>query len=119
GIRDFHVTGVQTCALPICRGVVLLRGGLLGAHHPSLSPYSPPGGTSCAPSQPGARPPPCVPHAPAGATCYPVVTSPYTTGDRRWPSTGTGSKGPSPERPGLSGSTPTRRCPSLPCSPHG
>src|SRR5690606_41055250 len=20
GIRDFHVTGVQTCALPICRG---------------------------------------------------------------------------------------------------
>src|SRR5690606_40317365 len=23
GIRDFHVTGVQTCALPICRGVTL------------------------------------------------------------------------------------------------
>src|SRR6266511_4682511 len=21
GIRDFHVTGVQTCALPICRGI--------------------------------------------------------------------------------------------------
>src|SRR5690606_39625426 len=21
GIRDFHVTGVQTCALPICQGV--------------------------------------------------------------------------------------------------
>src|SRR5690606_39848511 len=23
GIRDFHVTGVQTCALPICAGVQL------------------------------------------------------------------------------------------------
>src|SRR5579883_3616106 len=23
GIRDFHVTGVQTCALPICKDVVL------------------------------------------------------------------------------------------------
>src|SRR5207253_6914834 len=23
GIRDGHVTGVQTCALPICRGIVL------------------------------------------------------------------------------------------------
>src|SRR5690606_14629789 len=29
GIRDFHVTGVQTCALPICREVPgVARGGL-------------------------------------------------------------------------------------------
>src|SRR5690606_40676479 len=27
GIRDFHVTGVQTCALPISRRVELLAGG--------------------------------------------------------------------------------------------
>src|SRR5690606_40695702 len=32
GIRDFHVTGVQTCALPICleigrEGVVVVAGG--------------------------------------------------------------------------------------------
>src|SRR5690606_39819867 len=26
GIRDFHVTGVQTCALPICPGSLRLRG---------------------------------------------------------------------------------------------
>src|SRR5690606_5636273 len=25
GIRDFHVTGVQTCALPICRGICRAR----------------------------------------------------------------------------------------------
>src|SRR5690606_40315699 len=25
GIRDFHVTGVQTCALPICAGAQRLR----------------------------------------------------------------------------------------------
>src|SRR5690606_39980452 len=24
GIRDFHVTGVQTCALPICLGIALV-----------------------------------------------------------------------------------------------
>src|SRR5690606_39456141 len=31
GIRDFHVTGVQTCALPIFRGGrVLVRGGARG-----------------------------------------------------------------------------------------
>src|SRR5690606_40315314 len=29
GIRDFHVTGVQTCALPICRGRQLRRPGHL------------------------------------------------------------------------------------------
>src|SRR5207302_6826363 len=27
GIRDFHVTGVQTCALPICSGGVRIRIG--------------------------------------------------------------------------------------------
>src|SRR5690606_40713072 len=27
GIRDFHVTGVQTCALPICVGYALLVAG--------------------------------------------------------------------------------------------
>src|SRR5690606_40148917 len=26
GIRDFHVTGVQTCALPICHGPAALPG---------------------------------------------------------------------------------------------
>src|SRR5690606_39748274 len=26
GIRDYHVTGVQTCALPICAEVISLRG---------------------------------------------------------------------------------------------
>src|SRR5271165_7057447 len=28
GIRDFHVTGVQTCALPICAGGMVNRGFL-------------------------------------------------------------------------------------------
>src|SRR5690606_40039142 len=28
GIRDFHVTGVQTCALPICRARDALRDGV-------------------------------------------------------------------------------------------
>src|SRR5690606_40941444 len=32
GIRDFHVTGVQTCALPIYRASPLLRRG--GPSHP-------------------------------------------------------------------------------------
>src|SRR5690606_39776569 len=32
GIRDFHVTGVQTCALPIC---VLAQGGRVGALLPA------------------------------------------------------------------------------------
>src|SRR5690606_40601448 len=31
GIRAFHVTGVQTCALPICPGARLLLLGLSGA----------------------------------------------------------------------------------------
>src|SRR5690606_40767744 len=29
GIRDFHVTGVQTCALPICGGIVAIKDTLL------------------------------------------------------------------------------------------
>src|SRR5207302_6585965 len=29
GIRDFHVTGVQTCALPICSLVLVTSAGLL------------------------------------------------------------------------------------------
>src|SRR3989449_9171625 len=32
GIRDVAVTGVQTCALPIC-GVVLVHGGAIVAQH--------------------------------------------------------------------------------------
>src|SRR5690606_40222659 len=32
GIRDFHVTGVQTCALPIFEGLVLFQLGALGNH---------------------------------------------------------------------------------------
>src|SRR5690606_40415320 len=38
GIRDFHVTGVQTCALPICI-VWLLPGGARGVVHVPLYPY--------------------------------------------------------------------------------
>src|SRR5690606_40720188 len=38
GIRDFHVTGVQTCALPISGGrmsaAMLLPTSLLGSHAP-------------------------------------------------------------------------------------
>src|SRR6266511_2146725 len=30
GIRDFHVTGVQTCALPICQGRVEIAAELRG-----------------------------------------------------------------------------------------
>src|SRR5690606_39611765 len=36
GIRDFHVTGVQTCALPISLGVVLDAHGLEVALHPAV-----------------------------------------------------------------------------------
>src|SRR5690606_40966361 len=32
GIRDFHVTGVQTCALPISQHVFLRAEGLTGLH---------------------------------------------------------------------------------------
>src|SRR5690606_40260640 len=35
GIRDFHVTGVQTCALPICSGGKCI-GSLLNAAPPGL-----------------------------------------------------------------------------------
>src|SRR5690606_39692869 len=31
GIRDFHVTGVQTCALPISRRRTFMRIGIVGA----------------------------------------------------------------------------------------
>src|SRR5690606_41205402 len=31
GIRDFHVTGVQTCALPICTGSLVIRAEKIGA----------------------------------------------------------------------------------------
>src|SRR5690606_40438301 len=30
GIRDFHVTGVQTCALPISVGLAAMTSGVLG-----------------------------------------------------------------------------------------
>src|SRR5436309_15339337 len=38
GIRDFHVTGVQTCALPICREPprIIRRGDLLTAEGAGL-----------------------------------------------------------------------------------
>src|SRR5690606_40913542 len=42
GIRDFHVTGVQTCALPICRGV---RGPSRGVHAPPA--HLDPGARGC------------------------------------------------------------------------
>src|SRR5256885_5483682 len=35
GIRDYKVTGVQTCALPICRN------GVLGTHATTLRPVEP------------------------------------------------------------------------------
>src|SRR5690606_40214942 len=38
GIRDFHVTGVQTCALPICTGAQLLAG--LQERYPELAPVA-------------------------------------------------------------------------------
>src|SRR5690606_39595204 len=31
GIRDFHVTGVQTCALPICSGFLQIKSLVEGA----------------------------------------------------------------------------------------
>src|SRR5690606_26279821 len=31
GIRDFHVTGVQTCALPICDDIPIIKGSALKA----------------------------------------------------------------------------------------
>src|SRR5690606_39919773 len=34
GIRDFHVTGVQTCALPICAGDTRCIGGRRRARQP-------------------------------------------------------------------------------------
>src|SRR5690606_30165201 len=44
GIRDFHVTGVQTCALPICRHphgdeVAWTRDDLLGGWRLELGPF--------------------------------------------------------------------------------
>src|SRR5690606_40700741 len=37
GIRDFHVTGVQTCALPICTSTRLLRKNLTPIQNPERS----------------------------------------------------------------------------------
>src|SRR5690606_39791400 len=42
GIRDFHVTGVQTCALPIFRTLVeagMHFGHASGKWHPKMKPY--------------------------------------------------------------------------------
>src|SRR5690606_40985985 len=58
GIRDFHVTGVQTCALPICHlltnGAAESVGNMLVHGHPSVinRVY---GGEGCLPDQ-DARP---------------------------------------------------------------
>src|SRR5690606_40414848 len=40
GIRDFHVTGVQTCALPICRGSAGRRRGHRDRRRPGDRPAS-------------------------------------------------------------------------------
>src|SRR5205807_7235349 len=44
GIRDYKVTGVQTCALPILQSLVPARGDLVlripGAYRPTLRPMS-------------------------------------------------------------------------------
>src|SRR5690606_39601801 len=53
GIRDFHVTGVQTCALPISRGMGLGDLGE-GNHPPARRGVSPAAGLR-RPSQPGLR----------------------------------------------------------------
>src|SRR5256885_11104415 len=42
GIRDYKVTGVQTCALPICRGRATCGGGGSAAHHRHRSPIGSP-----------------------------------------------------------------------------
>src|SRR5690606_3634971 len=57
GIRDFHVTGVQTCALPICgQDNVLAAGQRSGAHprRPEKAPTALPIGQSKQPGNPDA-----------------------------------------------------------------
>src|SRR5690606_40491201 len=51
GIRDFHVTGVQTCALPICPS------GTPGVHPPAYSLHWVPPAARCAVALRGARRP--------------------------------------------------------------
>src|SRR5690606_40506127 len=41
GIRDFHVTGVQTCALPIYAGPRCLAAAFPGRHPPAAPPREP------------------------------------------------------------------------------
>src|SRR5690606_39283763 len=52
GIRDFHVTGVQTCALPISRGAGP-GGALDDVVDPPVPPRAPDGGRPAAHPGPG------------------------------------------------------------------
>src|SRR5690606_40496678 len=52
GIRDFHVTGVQTCALPICHE-------RYGRASPPSSPPEPRGDRTSPPTRPGPPPGSC------------------------------------------------------------
>src|SRR5690606_41117353 len=47
GIRDFHVTGVQTCALPISRTRRIGRGGNASARISASADPASPGHTYC------------------------------------------------------------------------
>src|SRR5690606_12328348 len=78
GIRDFHVTGVQTCALPISDSMrpesaataatrrARLGWCLLGLHHPPIAASPPP---RCAGCQTGAWPIPCPLRLRTGSQC--------------------------------------------------
>src|SRR5690606_40131710 len=55
GIRDFHVTGVQTCALPIS-GSSSIAGSLVGADAGGARPHD---RWRAVPARPGRTPRPC------------------------------------------------------------
>src|SRR5256884_3710245 len=70
GIRDVAVTGVQTCALPICKTTKIAAAGILVVllvfsrqAHAATSPTSPPAPSAPAPSAPAPSAP--APSAPA------------------------------------------------------
>src|SRR5690606_40853891 len=68
GIRDFHVTGVQTCALPICSA--------------GLGTASPPAPRGSAPTRPRPRPAPRRPARQGAANATVVRSSALTSGRR-------------------------------------
>src|SRR5690606_39861154 len=70
GIRDFHVTGVQTCALPILSGVFVAARGRMGSPVPMPAPVSFVGAVAIAVAPGGAR---AVARAAAFAAALPVA----------------------------------------------